>query len=135
PAGTTSGGTRTAATRNPPTQQPTPTPNLTATARAQVAATATAQIQETATAIIRVTATAQAQASATPGVIQTATAGQPIYQDALNNPNNSTTQAATWDGADGNNSHCKFQSDGYHVQQELALVNFRGCHEAATTYK
>ncbi len=133
---TTSGGTRTAATRNPPTQQPTPTPNLTATAQARVAATATAQIQETATAIVQETATAQAEASATPGVIQTATAGQPTYQDALNDPNNPTTQAAQWDGAGGNNSHCKFQSDGYHVQQELnPITNFRGCHETAHSYK
>ena len=134
-SGTTSDDTRTAATRNPPTQQPTPTPNLTATAQAEVAATATAQVQETATAIAQVTATAQAQISATAGVIQTATAGQAIYQDALNNPNNPTTQAAAWDGADGNNSHCRFQSDGYHVQQELGLVNFRGCHETAHAYK
>src|SRR6266566_8664224 len=137
PPGTTSDDTRTAATSNSPTRQPTPTPtpNQMATAQARATATATAQVQETATVIAQVTATAQAQVSATAGVIQTATAGQPTYQDALNNPNNPTTQAAEWDGADGSNSHCTFQSDGYHVQQELGLVNFRGCHEAANNYK
>jgi serine/threonine protein kinase len=137
PPGTTSADTRTAATSNSPTQQPTPTPtpNQMATAQARATATAAAQVQETATVIAQVTATAQAQVSATAGVIQTATAGQATYQDALNNPNNPTTQDAEWDGTDGTDSHCRFQSDGYHVQQELGLVNFRGCHEAAYTYK
>src|SRR5205823_6250543 len=83
PTSTSSGRTQEAVTRNLPTQQPTPTPNLTANAQATTATTA------------------QAKASATAGVIQTATAGQPIYQDALNDPNNSTTQAAQWDGIDG----------------------------------
>jgi serine/threonine protein kinase len=107
----------------------TPTPNLTATAQAQAAMTATAQTQATQTAIARATATAQAQASATAGVIQTATAGKAAYHDPLNDANNPATQNAGWNGLDGNDSHCQFQSDGYHVSEG---VNLHGCGEQTT---
>jgi len=102
-----------------------PTPNFTATAQA---ATATVQAQETAAAIAGMTATAQARASATAGVIQTATAGKPAYQDALNNANNANTAAANWD----QDSHCIFASDGYHVKE---ANNLHGCKESAYTYQ
>jgi serine/threonine protein kinase len=111
---------------------PSSTPNLTATAQA-AAATATAQAQNaTATAIAGATATviaqATAQAEATVGVIQTATAGQAVYSDPLNNLNNPATQAANWD----QNSHCAFKSDGYHVTENISL---HGCQETANTYQ
>lgn len=115
-----------------PTSHPTATPNLTATAQAIVAATATAHAQATVTAIANMTATAQAQASATAGVIQTATAVKPVYQDALNNPNNPATQAAQWDQTSG---HCSFQPDGYHVTENVGLVNLFGCHETGNAYR
>lgn len=105
---------------------PTPTPNLTATAQAQAAMTATAQAQATQTAIARATATAQAQASATAGVIQTATAGTPDYRDPLNDANNQDTQNAGWSGLNGNDNHCQFQSDGYHVTESVSV---HGCGE------
>jgi eukaryotic-like serine/threonine-protein kinase len=101
--------------------------NATATAQAQINATATAQAQETATAIVGMTATAEAQASATAGPIQTATAGTPIYQDALNNANNANTANAGWD----QNSQCVFAPDGYHV---IESSNLHGCKESANTY-
>ena len=41
------------------------------------------------------------------------------------------TQAAQWD----QNSNCGFQSNGYHVTQTPGFINFRGCREAANTYK
>ena len=107
----------------------TPTPNLTATAQAQAAMTATAQTQATQTAIARATATAQAQASATAGVIQTATAGKAAYHDPLNDANNPATQNAGWNGLGGNDSHCQFQSDGYHVTEGVSL---HGCGEQTT---
>jgi hypothetical protein len=111
-----------------PTARPSPTPNLTATAQAAIAATATARANATAAAIAAVTATAQAQASATAGVIQTATSGKPSYSDALNNANNPNTIAANWD----QNSHCTFQSDGYHVIDGNGL---HGCKESANPYQ
>ena len=114
-----------------PTLTPSPTPNLTATAQAVAAMTATAQAHATQTAIAAVTATASAKASATAGVIQTATAGTPTYIDALNDPNNTKTQTAGWDGVDGNDSHCTFKSDGYHVTESVTL---HGCRESATSY-
>lgn len=114
-----------------PTATPTATPNLTATAQAIAVATATARVQATATAIAHVTATAQAEARATAGVIQTATAGKPSYQDALNDATNADTQAAQWD----NNSQCTFQSDGYHDKEGVNLVNFHGCLETGKSYK
>ena len=91
----------------------------------------TAQVQATATAIAHVTATAQAEARATAGVIQTATAVKPSYQDALNDATNADTQAAQWD----NNSQCTFQSDGYHDKEGVNLVNFHGCLESGKSYK
>ncbi|GAC1383091.1 MAG: hypothetical protein NVS4B7_04840 [Ktedonobacteraceae bacterium] len=127
--------TRKATTVTTPTQRPTATPNLTATTQAIVAVTATAHAQATSSAIAQATATAQAKASATAGVIQTATTGKPVYQDVLNDATNPITQAEKWDGADGSNSHCVFQSNGYHVLQDLGLINFRGCRETANTYK
>jgi len=123
----------TAATTPSPT--PTNTPNATATAQAIAHATATAQAQATAQAIAHATATAQAQASATAGVIATATSGTPIYQDALNDPTNSATIAANWDGLNGSDSHCTFKSDGYHVTEGVNLVNFHGCRESGHKYK
>ena len=114
-----------------PTATPTATPNLTATAQAIAAATATAQVQATATAIAHVTATAQAEARATAGVIQTATAVKPSYQDALNDATNADTQAAQWNS----NSQCTFQSDGYHDKEGVNLVNFHGCLESGKSYK
>jgi len=110
---------------------PSPTPNLTATAQAEAAMTATAQVQATQTAIARATATAQAQASATAGVIQTATAGTPSYQDPLNDASSPTTQAANWDGASSSDDHCQFLSDGYQVTENNSL---HGCSEQAYNY-
>jgi hypothetical protein len=101
---------------------------LTATALAAIAATATAHANATATAIAAATATVQAQASATAGVIQTATSGKPVYQDALNNANNPNTKAANWD----QDSQCTFQTDGYHVLEGNGL---HGCKESANTYQ
>lgn len=120
--------TSTSGVGNSPTSKPSPTANLTATAQAAIAATATAHANATATAIAAATATVEAQASATAGVIQTATAGKPVYQDALNNANNPSTQAAEWD----QNSQCVFQSDGYHVIEANSL---HGCRESANTYQ
>ncbi len=110
------------------TNAPTATPNLTATAIAVQAATATARVRETATAIAGMTVTAEAKASATAGVIQTATTGKPIYQDALNNANNPGTLAANWD----QDSHCAFATDGYHVKEG---INLHGCRESAISYQ
>ena len=126
------GSTATPTTVATPT--PSPTPNATATARAQAAATATADAKATASAIVAVTATARAQASATAGVIATATGGTPSYADALNNPNAAKTQAAQWDGLNGNDSQCVFASDGYHVKQSVSSNNLHACHEAAYQY-
>jgi serine/threonine protein kinase len=121
--------TSTSAVGKSPTSRPSPTPNLTATAQAAIAATATARANATAAAIAAVTATVRAQASATAGVIQTATSGKPSYQDALNNANNPNTIAAKWD----QDSHCTFQSDGYH---DLEGNNgLHGCKESAYTYQ
>lgn len=117
------------------TAKPTVTPNLTATTSAIAAVTATARAQATAQAIAHLTATAQAQAKATAGVIQTATAGQPVYQDALNDANNAATQAASWDGLDGNDNHCLFSQDGYHVKQGTNFPHLHGCHESANQYQ
>jgi serine/threonine protein kinase len=120
------------------------TPDYYATAQAGATATylaqnaavaATQQAQNaTATAIVAPTVTAQAkataQAVATVGILQTATAGQPVYSDKLNNVNNPATQAANWD----QDSHCAFQSDGYHVING-ALDELHGCKEASYTYQ
>ncbi|MEO8972872.1 MAG: protein kinase [Ktedonobacteraceae bacterium] len=130
--GGTTGTTATATTAATPT--PSPTPNATATAQAQAAATATAQAQATASAIAAVTATARAQASATAGVIATATGGTPSYADALNNPNIFKTQLAKWDGVNGGDSQCIFNSNGYTVKQNVSSNNLHACHEAAYQY-
>ncbi|HLQ10774.1 MAG TPA: protein kinase [Ktedonobacteraceae bacterium] len=106
----------------------TATPNLTATAQAALAASATARAQATASAIAGMTATAAAQASATAGVIQTATSGQPDYQDSLKDPNNRQTIAAGWDQSD----NCAFQYDGYN---DTTTGSFQGCKEANKTYQ
>ncbi len=111
-----------------PTGQP--SPDLTQTAQASAGATATANAQATGTAIAGATATANAQASATVGPIQTATAGQPVYQDALTNPNNPATQNAGWD----QDSQCTFAADGYHMTQPASLPYFKGCREQNNTY-
>ena len=107
---------------------PTATPNLTATAMAAQYATATARVQETATVIAGMTVTAEAKASATAGVIQTATSGKPIYADALNNANSANTVEANWD----QNSKCVFGSDGYHVREGN---DWHGCKESSNTYR
>jgi serine/threonine protein kinase len=127
--------TQTAATTGGQTAtlSPSPTPNLTATAQAQANATATAQVQATATARAQATATAQAQASATAGVIQTATSGTPTYQDGLNDSKNAATIAAAWDGVGGSDPNCVFQSDGYHVIQDMP-ANQHACHEQTNQY-
>jgi serine/threonine protein kinase len=130
--GGTTGTTATATTAATPT--PSPTPNMTATAQTQAAATATAQAQATASAIAAVTATARAQASATAGVIATATGGPSSYADALNNPNIFKTQLAKWDGVNGGDSQCVFNSDGYHIKQNVSSNNLHACHEAAYQY-
>lgn len=111
------------------TQSPAATPNLTATAQANVNATATARASATAAAIAHATAVAQAHAEATAGVIQTATSGAPAYRDALNNPSNPATQAATWD----TNSQCAFSKNGYHAQAGT-FPNLHGCRETGYTY-
>lgn len=110
-----------------------PTPNLTATAQAFANATQAAD-NATATAKARATATVQAHASATAGVAGTATSGSPVYQDALNNPNNSVTLSAQWD----ENSNCTFKQDGYHVTGSTTVFDngkLYGCHEAGNEYQ
>jgi len=77
-----------------------------------------------------VTATAQAQAQATAGILQTATAGTPTYQDPLTDATNPDTVAANWD----KNNHCTFMSDGYRVTEPVGIVNLHGCRESANTY-
>lgn len=114
----------TATALSPTSSQSSPNPTQTAQALA------TARAQATASAIANVTATANAQAQATVGPLQTATAGTPNYQDALNNPNNPATVAANWD----QNSQCTFASDGYHVTQPASLPYFNGCREQNKTY-
>lgn len=108
----------------------TPTANPTQTAQSSAGATATANAQATASAIAGATATVNAQASATAGPVQTATAGNPVYQDALNNPNNPATQNANWD----QDSQCSFENDGYHVTQPASFPYFKGCREQNNTY-
>src|SRR5262249_42518564 len=101
---------------------PSPTPNLTATAQAIATATAVAQQHATAPSVAGPPVLVRAQASATAGVIQTATAGTPAYEDSLTDPNNQNTQAAQWD----QDSHCTFAQDGYHVTEGVNLVNLHG---------
>jgi hypothetical protein len=122
------------------TQISTPTPNFTATAQAIATATqgatnatATAIVGATATAVANATAITQAQATATAGVIQTVTAGTPGYTDSLNDPNNAATVAAQW----GQNSHCAFEQDGYHVTVSTDVLGkgqLQGCLEEGHQY-
>jgi eukaryotic-like serine/threonine-protein kinase len=110
--------------------------NATATANARNAAnTAHANATATAKAQANATATANANATATPGVIQTAVAGNPVYQDALNNANNGATQGAQWDSSTGTPpvQNCVFQADGYHVIGTIGQA-FQICHEAAKAF-
>lgn len=102
--------------------------NATATAQAYASATAQAQARETAIVIAGVTATAGAQASATAGVLQTATSGQPVYQDALNDATNTDTVAAKWN----QDTKCIFAPDGYHEKED---TNWHMCEEATNTYQ
>jgi hypothetical protein len=111
-----------------PTGQP--SPDLTQTAVASASARATAGAQATATAVAGAQATAGAQASATVGPIQTATAGQPAYQDPLDDASSPGTQAAGWD----QDSQCLFASDGYHITQPASFPYFKGCREPNNTY-
>jgi eukaryotic-like serine/threonine-protein kinase len=110
------------------TNMPEATPNLTATALAAQNATATARAQQTATVIAGMTVTAEAKASATAGVIQTATSGKPVYQDALTNANSANTVAASWD----QDNKCVFAADGYHVKEG---TDWHGCRESANVYQ
>jgi len=102
--------------------------NATATAQAYASATAQAQARETAIVIAGMTATAEAQARATAGVLQTATSGQPGYQDALNDATNADTVAAKWD----QDTKCIFAPDGYHEKED---TNWHMCEEATNTYQ
>jgi serine/threonine protein kinase len=102
--------------------------SATAMAQAQANATATAQARETAIVIAGMTATAGAQARATAGVLQTATSGQPGYQDALNDATNADTVAAKWD----QDTKCIFAPDGYHEKED---TNWHMCEEATNTYQ
>ena len=102
--------------------------SATAMAQAQANATATAQARETAIVIAGMTATAGAQARATAGVLQTATSGQPVYQDALNDATNADTVAAKWD----QDTKCIFAPDGYHEKED---TNWHMCEEATNTYQ
>jgi eukaryotic-like serine/threonine-protein kinase len=63
-------------------------------------------------------------------VLQTATSGQPNYEDALNDANNPNTIAEDWD----QDSHCSFASDGYHVMEGVNFLNLHGCRESANSY-
>lgn len=107
-----------------------PSPDLTQTAQATTSAQATADSGATATTVAGGQATAGAQASATAGPIQTATAGQPAYQDSLTNPGSPVTTAANWDQG----GQCTFASDGYHVTQPAGFPYFKGCREQNHTY-
>jgi eukaryotic-like serine/threonine-protein kinase len=101
----------------------------TGTAQAQATATVTAHAHATATVQAQATATAHANATATPGVLQTATATNPIYTDSLTNPNSTATQDEQWD----QNTVCAFANGGYQATANLAHA-FETCHEAAASY-
>jgi hypothetical protein len=107
-----------------------PSPDLTQIAQVTASVQATAHAQATATADAGAQATAGARASATAGPIQTATAGQPAYQDMLNNSGNPATAAANWDQG----GQCNFASDGYHISQPVGFPYFKGCREQNNTY-
>jgi hypothetical protein len=61
-------------------------------------------------------------------VLQTATSGQPGYQDALNDATNADTVAAKWD----QDTKCIFAPDGYHEKED---TNWHMCEEATNTYQ
>ncbi len=99
--------------------------NLTATAQSAGNVMATQQAQSgTATAHARATGTAQANASA----IQTATAGQPIYSDAFDKPDD-PRQRAGWSITD---NACSFLSDGYHA---MTMADPQGCYQSAQQFQ
>jgi len=109
----------------------------------QAAATATVKATTlayapTATHIAQIhaiaTATAHA-ATATAGVIRTATAGHPGYDDPLNNVNNPDTKSAAWDGLDGSDTFCSFQPDGYHILASSPTTQPQPCLESTQNYQ
>lgn len=110
----------------------TPTPNQTANTRANTATAVRRAANATATAIAGPTATVEAQISATAGVIRTATAGNPIYSDPLNDSDGLATRRANWD----RNANCTFRGDGYHVSAKKVLGNGQssGCIENGHAY-
>jgi hypothetical protein len=77
--------------------------------------------------------TSMALSTATAGVIQTAIAGIPAYQDPLNDPNNSDTKYAGWNGVQGNDQHCIFDRDGYHVYSNPNQPAF--CTESGESFQ
>jgi hypothetical protein len=108
------------------------TPNLTATGQAIADATQQAN-NATATAVAGATVTAQVHASATAGVIQTATAVTPSYQDPMNNDNNPQTVQEQWQ----EDSHCGFTNQGYQIVRGTSFVGgglLQGCIETGTRY-
>lgn len=119
-------------TTSPTTGKSLTTPNRTATA--QTFANATQQAQNaTATVVAGATVTVQAHFTATAGVIQTATTGNALYRDTLNDANNADTQKEQWDA----NANCVFAADGYHIKKGTSLLNagqLQGCIEKGTRY-
>ncbi len=108
------------------------TPNMTATGQAVANATQQAN-NVTATAVAGATVTAQVHASATAGVIQTATAVTPSYQDPMNNDNNPQTVQEQWQ----EDSHCGFTNDGYQIVRGTSFFGgglLQGCIEAGARY-
>jgi len=109
-------------------QNGTATAQARATGTAQANATATAQANATATAQANATGTAQANASATAAVIQAATAGQPIYSDAFDKPDDAS-QRAGWNITD---NACSFLSDGYHA---MTTADPQACYQSAQQFQ
>ena len=109
-------------------QNGTATAQARATGAAQANATATAQANATATAQANATGTAQAHASATAAVIQAATAGQPIYSDAFDKPDDAG-QRAGWSITD---NACSFLSDGYHA---MTTADPPACYQSAQQFQ
>jgi len=126
---TATAGSQAAATRTARTAATTTAiTGATATVQAYVQETATAQAQETVIAQQTVTA----EETATAGPLATVINGTPVYFDTLNDSSNSTTTAEQWDGADGSNSQCSFNSDGYHVI--APSLKLYACQESANQY-
>jgi hypothetical protein len=105
------------------------TPALNVTATARVATTTAVQqvANATATSAVRPIITVQPTIDATAGVVQTATAGNVLYADPLNNSRSPATVQANWD--EGNN--CAFRNDGYYTSSSNALVT---CMENGHSY-